>query len=381
MQSLAGDQLARVALTVLVFRATHSALATAAAYAVTFLPGLASAALGHLADRYSRRNVMVLCDLLRAVLLAAMAIPAVPIWGVCVLLSVAVAAGGPFQAASTAVVADLFVEDRYRSAVAIRQAGGQLAQLAGFAAGGVIVAATGARAALLLDALTFVASAGLVAYALRRRPSPARSTTSESAPSIRAGLSVLLRDPAQRLRLALICLLAFWIVPEGLAGPYAAAVGAGPVGVGVLLAALPLGYVASSLVLAKRVSGDLSSRLVGPLAVAAGLPLIGCVGTPPLAAAVLLWACCGACTGYMVSTMTEYISTTPPERRGQAAGVSSAAGLVAQGLGVLAGGALAQATTTGVAIACAGATGTALAAVIALQRTRVALTPTAVQSA
>ena len=94
MPSLAGDQLARVALTVLVVRATHSALATAAAYAVTFLPGLSSAALGHLADRYSSATCCApSCS-------RAMAIPAVPIWGVCLLLSVAVAAGGPFQAAS-----------------------------------------------------------------------------------------------------------------------------------------------------------------------------------------------------------------------------------------------------------------------------------------
>ena len=38
--SLAGDQLARVALAVLVFDRTGSALATAGAYAVTFLPWL-----------------------------------------------------------------------------------------------------------------------------------------------------------------------------------------------------------------------------------------------------------------------------------------------------------------------------------------------------
>src|SRR5260370_7460818 len=49
--SVAGDQLARVAMTVLVFDRTHSALWTALTYAVTFLPwviaGLARAGLPH----------------------------------------------------------------------------------------------------------------------------------------------------------------------------------------------------------------------------------------------------------------------------------------------------------------------------------------------
>ncbi len=51
IQSLLGDQVARVALSVLVFDSTHSGLATAAVYALTYLPALLGGVLlGHLAS-------------------------------------------------------------------------------------------------------------------------------------------------------------------------------------------------------------------------------------------------------------------------------------------------------------------------------------------
>src|SRR5262249_58496518 len=73
--SVAGDQLARVAMTVLVFDRTHSALWTALTYAVTFLPWvIGGVALSGLADRLPRRRVMVDCDLARTVLVCLMAL-------------------------------------------------------------------------------------------------------------------------------------------------------------------------------------------------------------------------------------------------------------------------------------------------------------------
>jgi hypothetical protein len=53
--------------------------------------------------------------------------------------------------------------------------------------------------------------------------------------------------PGQWPRLALVALLACWIVPEALAAPYAAATGAGDRGVGVLLAAMPAGFAGAAV--------------------------------------------------------------------------------------------------------------------------------------
>src|SRR5882757_9677244 len=87
MQSRFGDQMARVAIAVLVFERTDSPLLTALTYALTFLPPLVSAPLlSGLADRYPRRTVYVVADGYRAVLVGVMAIPAVPLPVVGVLL-------------------------------------------------------------------------------------------------------------------------------------------------------------------------------------------------------------------------------------------------------------------------------------------------------
>ncbi|HEY0499585.1 MAG TPA: MFS transporter, partial [Kutzneria sp.] len=75
--STAGDQVARVALSLLVFDRTRSAALAALTFALTMLPALFGPLLAGLADRYPRRNVMVTADLIRAVLMGIMAIPGV----------------------------------------------------------------------------------------------------------------------------------------------------------------------------------------------------------------------------------------------------------------------------------------------------------------
>jgi MFS family permease len=75
--SVAGDQFARVALTVLVYERTQSPLLTALTYAVSYLPWLVgSLFLSDLADSLPRRDVMVGADLGRMLLVAAMTLPA-----------------------------------------------------------------------------------------------------------------------------------------------------------------------------------------------------------------------------------------------------------------------------------------------------------------
>src|SRR6516225_2104842 len=85
--SVAGDRLALVALTLLVFDRTGSPLLSAAVYAVGYLPWVIGGLfLADTADRYPRRTVMVVCDLVRAVLIAVMVIPHVPVWVLVALL-------------------------------------------------------------------------------------------------------------------------------------------------------------------------------------------------------------------------------------------------------------------------------------------------------
>src|SRR5215471_5044525 len=97
--SVAGDRLALVALTVLVYDRTHSPLLTAAAYAAGFLPWAVGGVLfGAVADRWPRREVMVGCDLARAALVAVMVIPAIPLLGLIALLTAVTSLSPPFEA-------------------------------------------------------------------------------------------------------------------------------------------------------------------------------------------------------------------------------------------------------------------------------------------
>src|ERR1700722_8212994 len=62
--SVTGDQLAKGAVTVLVYDRTHSALLAAVTFAVSFLPAfIGGLTLSGLADRLPRRAVMIACDI------------------------------------------------------------------------------------------------------------------------------------------------------------------------------------------------------------------------------------------------------------------------------------------------------------------------------
>src|SRR5690242_12221622 len=70
--SVAGDRLALVALALLIYDRTRSPLLAAVAYAAGYVPYVIGALfLSGLADRRPRREVMVACDVIRALLVTA----------------------------------------------------------------------------------------------------------------------------------------------------------------------------------------------------------------------------------------------------------------------------------------------------------------------
>jgi MFS family permease len=374
VQSLVGDQLARVALSVLVFQRTDSTLLTAAVYALTFLPAfLGGLLLGGLADRYPRRRVLISCDLVRAGLVATMALPSMPLAAVGALLTLATMVGAPFKAAEPALLADIFNGERYVTALGLRTATYQSSQLAGFALGGVAVAAVGAHTALAVDATSFAISAAVLRWGLTARPA-ARAGAQGSAEltgyGVLEGIRLVARSRQLRLLLGLACLAGVWVIPEGLAVPYAAAVGGGAAATGWLLAANPAGNVVGALLISRLVRPDVRAGLVGPLAVAAGVPLVLCAFHPGLALTLVLWALAGVCSSYQVPLIAEYVDALPDGRRGQAMGLASAALLAVQGVGLLAGGALAQGVGVVATIAISGGVGGALALWMAISRSK-----------
>ncbi len=103
--STVGDQIARIAVALLVLERSGSAFAASATYACSYLTWLVGGPfLSSIADRYPRRRVMVVCDLLRMALIACLAVPGTPLWAVfCVLVLVGLLAP-PFDAARSSLL-------------------------------------------------------------------------------------------------------------------------------------------------------------------------------------------------------------------------------------------------------------------------------------
>lgn len=382
MQSIVGDQLGRVALSVLVFERTGSAAATAATYAATLLPAVVGGLFGsRIGDHLSRRLVMIVVEILRALCFAAMAVPSVPIGGVIGLVVVAVALGPLFSASQLAYLAGELEPEQFRTGTAARMMTSQSAQVLGFVLGGVVVAAIGARAALAVDAASFALSALAVVTLLALRSGRSRSddgaadgaydgADSESAaPAPATGTTAtpfagLLGTPRVRTLLLLGCIVGFFVVPEGLAVPYAGSAGAGTVAVGLLLAAGAFGGALGAIAMTRFVEPTAREVTAYRMAVCCGLPLAIPAVVRHWPVAAVCWLISGVLAAYMVEVTSALVQAFPAERRSHYIGVVGALLLAAQGLGLLLFGALAGAMSPAAAIALAGLTGSAAALVV-----------------
>ncbi|HEX2133550.1 MAG TPA: MFS transporter [Actinophytocola sp.] len=359
LQSSMGDQLARVALSVLVFNRTGSAALTAVTYALTQLPDLvAGPLLGGLADRFPRRRIMVVCDLARAGLVAVMAVPGMPIVALAVLLVIMQLFAAPFTAAQAATMPVILSGDRLEIGQSIRQSTRQIGLVAGFAGGGGLVALVGTSQALALDAATFAISVVLLSVGIRPRPAPEWPEDGRRASTVRrltAGARVVWGDRQLRALVGLAWLAGFVVVPEGLAVPYAEEIGAGAAAAGVLLAAHPAGLVAGAIAV-RWISPARRRALMAPMAVAAIAPLAGFAAQPDLPGAIALLVVSGACGAYQITAAATFMRAVPDAHRGQAFGLAGSGLIAVQGLGVAAGGLLAQgvgSAATAIAVAAA----------------------------
>lgn len=380
--SVMGDQLARVALAVLVYGRTGSATWAAVTYALTFLPAIVGGVLlSGLADRHPRREVLVVCDLVRALLVGAMAIPGLPLAGLCVLLVLVVLVGAPHTAARGALLPDLLPGDLYERGLAVTQITNQAAQVVGFAAGGLLVAAVSPASALALDACTFLLAGLVMRLGLVRRPRPADGMVEGARSGLRevfAGVVDIAVDPRRRALVALVWMVGLYVVPEALAAPYAAELGEGTAVVGLLMAADPVGSVLGAWLFVRFVPPARRARLIGVLAVAAGVPLLFTVLRPGVPVAIVLWGVSGMLsTAYVMQAQASFVRATSEEIRGRAIGVAASGILAGQGVAVLVGGVLADlwAPSTSVAV-CAGAgVVLALAGTVAWWRAEAAVPP------
>ena len=373
--SVVGDQLARVALTVLVYDRTRSAFLAAVTFVVSIVPTfIGGLTLAWLADRYPRRGVMIACDVIRAVIVLVMAIPGMPLGALVSLLFLVTLAGAPFNAARAAVLPDVLSGDRYVMGTAVALTTYQFAQVIGFAVGGTVVGFFGTRTSLVVDAVTFVGSALILRAWVHARPAPAVGARYKPPrlAGVLAGARIVLGRQALRTPLLFGLLAAFYNAPEGVAAPLAHALGGGAAVVGVLLAANSLGETLGAVMFSRFIAPPTRLRLMGPLAIAACAVLILFFWKPDLPASLLVLFASGLCASYQLAANAAFVSAAPQEQRSQAFGLAQGGMSLGQGTVMILAGAAAQHYAPARVIAAFGAIGAlvALAIVIGSSRDR-----------
>jgi MFS family permease len=347
--SAIGDWLYVVAILIVVYREAGDPLVLGLFGAARILPYvLLSVPAGYVADRFDRRLVLLVVDVLRGVCMVGMAaLVAVdgPVIAIVALAVLATCGSAFFYPAIGAYIPALVRDERE-----LAPANGLFASLdnlgfvIGPALGGLLVAGGGAVFAFLINAVTF----GVIAAILWQLPpsiaaSPARPRTDE--PEGVAGAGAIASDPAPRfpwrplsgLMLIVFALYAF----DGGIGILTVILavdilGAGEAATGFLNAAIGVGgiiggIVAGVLVLRRGVRPPL---LIGAVVSAVAMVILASASALPAAlVGVGLYA-----TGYyivdvLVTTILQRI--LPDAARGRGIGLSMAVGTMGEVLGTI----------------------------------------------
>jgi predicted MFS family arabinose efflux permease len=306
--------------------------------------------------------VMLVCTLVSGILIAAIAVPGLPLPVLVLLLFLAFLLEPPFLSARAALLTEVLPDDRYLLASTASNITQQVAQVVGFAGGGVLVAVIGPRPGLLVDGLTFLAAAALILISSPRRPAAIHDQTDGPASAagwlrrMTDGARLIAGHPRLRILVALAWLATFWVIPEGLAAPYAQSLGGGTTTIGLILAAQPAGTVLGGIVVT-RLAPLLRERLMLPLAGLAGASMLACALDPPLPVVLAALAVSGVGCSYQLIANFEFMQTVPNARRGQAFGLAVTGLTAGSGLGIFAGGAAAGHWNPAYVVAAGGAIG------------------------
>jgi MFS family permease len=166
--SVVGDRMVVVALAFAVLEIGGSTSDVGLVLAAGTFPLVATVLVGGVvADRVSRRAVMVVADLVRVASQGAMAALLIAgageVWMLALLAGVTGAATGFFSPALTGLLPEVVPPEQLQPANALRTSATSTGEILGPAVAGVLVAAAGAGWAIGIDAVTFAVSAACLA--------------------------------------------------------------------------------------------------------------------------------------------------------------------------------------------------------------------------
>src|SRR5438034_9146288 len=160
------DWLYTIAVYTIALKLTGSSRSVALIMVARFLPCVIMGPLsGVIADRFSRRSIMIIADLLRAVVVLGFLLVRRPdqMWLVYVLTVLQLAFSAFFEPAKTAAIPSIVSERELLSANAISSVTWSAMLTLGAALGGFVAGWFGTNAAFILDSLSFVLSSLLIA--------------------------------------------------------------------------------------------------------------------------------------------------------------------------------------------------------------------------
>jgi MFS family permease len=262
--SVAGSALSALAASILVYRLTGSAFGVALLLVLAALPGMLAGLLaGVIVDRYDRRTIMIVADLVRAGLVVAIPLlmPFGVVWLYVLVLLIGVLAQF-FDPAHASLLPEIASAEELAAANSLVAISGQGVWAIGFAAAGLIISLLSIEWAFYIDALTFLISAAC----LRNVRSPAAASTETQAlrtilGDLREGVGHLLHTPALRsLYLSGVPVFLGIGLTNGLLLPFALrALRATELEYSLMEALCSVGFIASSLLLA-GIAGRIAPR-------------------------------------------------------------------------------------------------------------------------
>lgn len=342
-------------LSVLIFAASHSPLLSALAFGIGFLPQLpGSIIFGALADRLRPRPLLTVGFVVQCVAAAVLGTVRMPTAAALGVVAAVAVVTPVFSGASSRLAAEFLSGDAYvlgRSLMSMASSGAQLVALA---VGGAVVAAMGARQALVLAAVLNAGCAVVLWLRLPDMPAPG-STPGALMSAGWSGAGRLLRTPTvRRLFLAQWLPSGFMAGAEGLVVSYAGQRGFATGTYGLLMACGPTGMLLGDLIVGRLLRPSVREALVVPLAGWLGLPLLGLVADPsaPVCALLLLASSMGF--SYAIGLQKPFLDALPSSNQGQAFGLLGSGLMTLQGIGPVLIGGIAGFTGTGRAMAVAG---------------------------
>jgi MFS family permease len=363
--SVAGNSVAAVALTVIVYRQTSSPLLASLTFSLAFLPYLLGGALlSGMVDRVRPRRLVTSCDAASAVAAAAMAWPRMPVPALLGLLFLIGSLSSLASGARAALVRSTVSHDAYVPARSLMRIAAQVAQIGGNAGAGALLVFLTPGGALLVNATSFAFSSSLVRAVVGDHEHLGGAAGTSTLGALRGAKDVLGNSQLRRLLLLGWLAPMFSVAPEAVAAPYIAAHHGPSSMVGWWLTALPVGVITGDVLAVRLLTPERQRLWVAPAVLASFIPYLIFASSPAVPVALPILTAAGLCSFYGLGLDARVRDAAPQHLFTRTMTLNSAGLMALQGIGFTLAGATAQALGAPPTIAIAGACGIATSIIL-----------------